>query len=292
MAFTVVAPDLPEEACRLLADPARADVWAIAGGTDLLLDVDDDRCHPSLLVSLRKLPWRFLRWEGRSLTIGSTLPLSELERDPRVERELAGVFSAVRAVGSLPLRHRATLGGNLGRSAPSSDLIPVLLALDARVQLVGTSGRRLVPLAELVLGSRRTALDPGELIESVLVPESNPCAYVWQRVRPANDVSQVGVAAAASEPGSDWRIALGGVPPRAVRITAAEAELKSPSPTEAEVRRAGEAAAESAPFVTDRRATEAYRRRLVGVLVRRAVAETVAARRALPGRPSSGSERP
>ena len=85
------------------------------------------------------------------------------------------------------------------------------------------------------------------------------------------------------------RVALGGVPPRAIRLTAAEAELKSPTPDETEVHRASEAAVEHSPFVTDKRATEAYRRRLVGVLLRRAVAETIAAREHVVHRlPGSG----
>lgn len=271
MGFSLVAPNAPEEACALLGQGADGEVVALAGGTDLLLDLDDGRARPRTVVSLRRMPWRFLRWRGTELTIGSTLPLSEVETDPRVRSRLPGLAEAVGAVGSLALRHRATLGGNVGRAAPASDLLPILLALDARVRIVAAQGTRTVPLDDLLVGSRRTGLARGELIESITVPRTVPCAYLWQRVRPANDISQVGVAVAAPARGGGWRVALGGVPPRPVRLKEAEAALASRDPTDLEVELAARYASEHAPFVTDRRATEAYRRRLVGTLVRQAV---------------------
>jgi CO/xanthine dehydrogenase FAD-binding subunit len=282
MAFTLVAPERPEEACALLADRDHGTAMVLAGGTDLLLDLDEGRFRPQRVVSLRNLPWRYLTWDGPALRIGSTLPLSDLEADPRVRAELPGLHSAVAAVGSLALRHRATLGGNLGRSAPASDLLPILLALDARVNLVGLEGPRTLAVDDFILGSRRTALSPDELIESVTVPAAVRCAYVWQRVRPANDISQVGVAVAGRTDGPGWRVALGGVPPRPTRVRAAEAILRSATPAADEVDAASRAASQNAPFVTDKRATEGYRRHLVGTLVRRAIETAVRTSRTSP----------
>src|SRR5579859_7588576 len=98
MAFTLRHPATPEEAIALVAK-ARADsVSVLAGGTDLLADLDQGRARPTELLSLARLPWRFLTWNGDTLTIGSTLPLRELEADPGVRDRLPGLYEAVRAV--------------------------------------------------------------------------------------------------------------------------------------------------------------------------------------------------
>jgi len=274
--ITYVAPPSVDAAIAELRMGPPGEVAVLAGGTDLMFDIDSGRGAPKKVVSLRRLPWRTVDWNGPVLTVGSTLPLRSLERDPDLPTRHPGLFQAIRAVGSVQLRHRATLGGNLGRAAPASDLIPILLALDAEVDLVGPSGDRRLSIDRFVLGSRRTALGPGELVRSVRFPEPRPSAYLWQRVRPANDVSQVAVAAARSPSDHGWRVAVGGIPPRAVRVPEAEAELRSPTPSDPEVREAAERAMRHLSIVTDRRASEEYRRRVVGTLVDRAVGTVVA----------------
>src|SRR5580658_1969679 len=211
--FDLVTPSTVEEAIASLRVDRGASSAVIAGGTDLLLDIDDGRSSPTRVISLRRLPWRTLDWVNGALTIGSTLPLRTLEDDPEVRTRLPGLWQAVHAVGSVALRHRATIGGNLGRSAPASDLVPILLALDAEVDLVGVGGSRRLSVDRFVRASRRTALEPGELIRSVRIPESRPSSYLWQRVRPANDISQVAVAVSFSPAGRAWTVAVGGVPP-------------------------------------------------------------------------------
>jgi aerobic carbon-monoxide dehydrogenase medium subunit len=260
---------------RLLSRSNAGEMAVLAGGTDLLLELDEGRVAPLQVLSLRKLPWKYLRWEGDSLVVGSTLPLRALELDPHVRSRLPGLWEAIQDVGSPALRHRATMGGNLGRGSPASDLIPILLALDARVRIIGPSGVREHPVDLVLQESRRSTLGPAELIESVILPASAPSTYLWQRVQPVNDISQVGVATAFRPEGPHWRIALGGLQPRARRLTEAEAVLRSARPTHLEMELAAQEAARRAEFVSDKRATESYRRRLVGVLVRRAIQTTM-----------------
>jgi len=277
MTFSLERPETVGEAIRILSDPSYAPAVPLAGGTDLLLDVDEGRTPARTVVSLARLPWKTLRWEGDTLVVGATLPFAKLPAEAGVRTRLPGLVDAVEAVGSLALRHRATLGGNLGRAAPASDVLPILLAVGAVVRLVSASGEREVPIGQFVRGSRETSLARGELIESVAIPAAPRSAYVWQRVRPANDVSQVGVAVAwAGAPGA-WHVALGGVLPTPVRVAEAEAQLPNDPPTAAEVDLAAQAAAAGAAFTTDKRATESYRRRLVSTLVRRGVARAMAA---------------
>jgi CO/xanthine dehydrogenase FAD-binding subunit len=275
VSFQLVHPSTPEEAIRLLSLSAAGDIAVLGGGTDLLSDLDAARITPIQILSLRKLPWKYLRWEDGSLVIGSTLPLRALELDPQVQQRLPGLWEAIRDVGSPALRSRATLGGNLGRCSPASDLIPMLLALDARVRILGPSGVREHPVDMVLQESRRTNLGPAELIESVILPASAPSTYLWQRVQPVNDISQVGVAVAFVAERPHWHIALGGLQPRARRMSEAEAVLRSARPTHFEMELASQEAARRAEFVSDKRATESYRRRLVAVLVRRAIQLTV-----------------
>lgn len=270
--FSFLQPATTDEALAALRHGAPGDTVVLAGGTDVLLDLDDRRIAPQRILSLRHLPWKTLAWSGSSLRIGSTLPLRALESDLELRQRIPGLWQAVRAVGSVALRHRATIGGNLGRSAPASDLIPILLALDGEVELIGSKGERTLSVDAFVRSSRTTALEPGELIRSVVIPEARPSAFLWQRVRPANDISQVGVAVAYSPSLQRWRIAVGGVAPRPALIPEAERLLLGFSPKPAEVRAAAEEAARRAPFATDRRATEEYRRHLVATMLSRAVA--------------------
>jgi CO/xanthine dehydrogenase FAD-binding subunit len=268
--FELLVPETVDAALAALqASPGEPTV-VLAGGTDLLLDLDEGRITAQRVVSLRRLPWRDLAWENGGLRIGSTLPLSALDGDPRLRREIPGLWEAVHAVGGVALRHRATIGGNLARAAPASDLLPILLALDASVEVVGMHGSRSVPLDGFLRASRSTTLGPVELIRSVMIPEARPSEYLWQRVRPANDISQVGVAVARSQIEPHWRIALGGVTPRTMRIVEAEQALPA-IPAEEAIVAAADHAAARAIFSTDKRASEEYRRLLVRTLVARAV---------------------
>jgi aerobic carbon-monoxide dehydrogenase medium subunit len=274
--FDLLSPRTVEEALATIRSYPADEVAVLAGGTDLLLDLDGERSAPRAVVSLRWLPWRTLDWNGPALTIGSTLPLRALETDPDLKRRLPALYEAVRAVGGVALRNRATLGGNLGRAAPASDLIPVLLVLDAEVELVGPGGARTMSADRFVRGSRNTELGRAELIRSVRIPEARPSAYLWQRVRPANDISQLSVAVAYVPRDRSWRVALGGIPPRPVRVPEAEEALVGPRPSVEAVRTAADRAAAHAALVTDRRASDDYRRRVAGVLLARAVRSAIA----------------
>ncbi|HTT26336.1 MAG TPA: FAD binding domain-containing protein [Thermoplasmata archaeon] len=276
MPFTLEVPADVPAALRAIATGPPGRTVVLAGGTDLMIDLDLGRIAPERVVSLRRLPWRSLARRGDRLVIGSLLPLRDLERDPLLPGDQPGLYEAIRAVGSVALRTRATLGGNVVRSAPASDLVPVLLAADAEVHLIGPDGPRRRTLVEFLAEPRRPGLAPGELVEAIALPKVVPSAYVWQRVRPANDISQVGVAVGRPDPSGPWRVALGGIAPVPARVPEAEAFLSDPRPAPARIAEAADAAARAAPFVSDRRATEAYRRLVVRVLTTRALTTALA----------------
>ena len=270
--FQLLTPSTEAEALAALQDGGDGPTGVLAGGTDLLLDLDQGRSVPRRLLSLRRMPWRSAVADAAGLRIGSTMPLRALELDRSVASGFPALHEAIAAVGSPALRRQATLGGNLGRAAPASDLLPVLLVLDAEVEMVGQHGTRALPVDQFLRASRQTALRPGELIRAVRLPERRPSAYLWQRVRPANDISQVAVAVAFAPSQGAWRVALGGIPPRPVLDPGASGELAGPRPDAAAVGRAAVKLSAHPGLVSDRRATEEYRRDLVAALLRRAVA--------------------
>lgn len=272
--FELRRPATVEEAFVALRPSSAGPPRVLAGGTDLLLDLDAGRFPPGPVVSLRRLPWREHRWEGSGLRLGSTEPLRALELDRTVGARFPALGEAIEAVGGPALRRQASVGGNLGRAAPASDLLPVLLVLDAEVDLVREGGSRTVPVDRFLRSSRRPDLSDGELIRSVYLPEPRPSAYLWQRVRPANDISQVAVATAFSPSTGTWKVALGGVPPRSVLVPDAARGLEGVHPSAPAVARAAQIVADHPSLVSDRRATEEFRRGLAGTLLARAVALT------------------
>ena len=273
----LLAPATEAETIAVLRSHAAGTVAVIAGGTDLLGDLERGHARPELLVSLRHLPWRTHAWDADGLTVGATEPLRRLETDPKLVARLPALHQAIAAVGSPALRRQASLGGNLGRAAPASDLLPVLLALDAEVELVGPDGRRTMPVDRFVRTSRTTELGPAELVRSVRVPELRPAScYLWQRVRPANDISQIGVAVAWSARAHAWRVSLGGVPPRATLSAACAGALGAAAePSPAAIEEAAAVLSVAPVLVSDRRATEEHRRRLAAALCARAVARAI-----------------
>lgn len=276
--FELLRPSTEAEALSALRSGDPTKVSVLAGGTDLLMDLDAGRASPERVVSLRRLPWNKLAWEGVALRVGSTVPLRSIELDRTVAERFPALHEAIAAVGGPALRRQATLGGNLGRAAPASDLLPVLLVLDAEVDVVSSDGSRSVPVDRFLRSSRRTDLKVGELVRSALFSEPRPSAYLWQRVRPANDISQVAVAVAYSPGQRAWRVAIGGIPPRAALVADAAAALDGERPSLESVGTAADRLAAHPGLVSDRRATEEYRRALVAVLLRRAV-ELVRGRR-------------
>ena len=284
MAFELHFPSSLPEAWDLLARGPPGSTMPIAGGTDLLLAMEFRRFAPTHVVSLARLPLNGLRWHAQGVRIGSTTPLRDIELDPQVTAKLPALAESLTEVGSVQLRHRATLGGNIARAAPASDLLPALVALGAEAEISSRDGRRTVAVATLLQGSWRTTLAPGELVESVLVPAPRRGTYRWQRVRPSNDISQVGLAVVLHPPSADagpWRLVAGGTLPTVQRLERAERLLGSAAPDDATIARAARLASEEAAFGTDLRAAEAYRRHLLRVMVGRALRD-VARGRARP----------
>jgi carbon-monoxide dehydrogenase medium subunit len=225
---------------------------------------------------------RALEGDGaRGLQIGAAVTARELELDPRVRSRYQSLAEGGALVGSVQVRNLATVGGNLCNAAPSADMAPPLMALDATAVIVGPRGQRRVPLADFFVGVRRTVLAPDELLLKLEVPPPPPRSggtYVRHTPRRELDIAVVGVASqVALSDGvcAEARIALAAVAPTPVRATAAEASLRGQSVTAQSIERAAELAVEAASPISDQRGSAEFRRHLVRVLTRRTLTTAI-----------------
>ncbi len=270
-------PTTVPEALRLVRNPKAK---FVAGATHVLVQSD-----PSIkvLVDVARLKLDYIRRQGGGWVIGAATTLATLAHSQEMRRFADGILArAAAASGPGQVRNRATLGGELAYASPASEVISVLLALDAEVVTAGTKGRRRLPLSGFFRGFRQTALS-GALLTEVFIPPSprGPAAWSFQKL--ALLESDVSVANVAAGVGLDkqgkclWaRIALGGVAPTAVRVSSAEKMLEGKSLDGPLVDRVCRQAWPEIQPVDDVRATAAYRREMSGVLVRRALEECAA----------------
>ena len=159
----------------------------LAGGTDLMVDLNYGRRRPSGVLALRHVDeLRGWRIEGDEVVLGAATTYTEL-LDPALAEKVPALAEAARTVGSPQIRNTGTIGGNLATASPAGDTLPVLFALDATVEVASAAGTRAVPVAELVVGPKRNALEPGELVTAVRVPTAagrrsssrSACATPW-----------------------------------------------------------------------------------------------------------------
>jgi CO/xanthine dehydrogenase FAD-binding subunit len=288
----VLLPRTLDEALAMKAE--RPEAVPIAGGTDLMVELNFDRRRPECLMDISRLPeltaWR--REEGW-LFLGAGVTYA------RIVQELTSfgpLVEASRAVGSPQIRNRATVGGNLGTASPAGDALPVLAAYDADVTVASAAGTRTVPWTGFLVGPKRNAMRPEELILGVRWRISTgPGSFSKVGPRNAMIIAVASLCLIIDEARREVRIALGSVGPTILRARDAEARLSqamaesgtwndpaAPVPAPAvEEFRAGVAAA--AQPIDDVRGTAAYRRHVCGILARRALSWALEDRGSAPG---------
>ncbi|MFJ6676768.1 FAD binding domain-containing protein [Actinosynnema sp. NPDC091369] len=271
-------PDTLAEALALKAQ--RPDAVPIAGGTDVMVELNFDHRRPPALLDLTRIAeLRASDLDDDVVRIGSGVPYSRII-DELGER-LPGLAMASRTVGSPQIRNRGTVGGNLGAASPAGDTHPVLLAADATVEVASTRGTRLIPATGFYLGVKRNALEPDELITAVRVPATRaPQQFAKVGTRNAMVIAVCSFAVALHPERQRVGAAVGSAAPTPRRATAAEeflsAELtsanqwESPKPLLDSVkRRFGDLVAQAASPIDDVRGSAAYRKHALSVLARR-----------------------
>jgi aerobic carbon-monoxide dehydrogenase medium subunit len=251
----------------------------LAGGTDLMVQIERGRVAPRHVVGLHRVPGLAgIEANGR-IALGARVTHRAIERAPALGGALRCLIEGAEVIGGHQVRNVATVGGNLANASPAADLVPCLLALDGMVRLVGPGGERELPVERFLLGPNRTARRPDELLTLVslpALPAHSSSAFLKAGRRRAMEISVVCVAArltldASGERCLEARIALGAVAPTTVRAREAERTLEERPVGGEAFARAAAAAQEACRPIDDVRASAAFRRHLVGVLVRRAL---------------------
>ncbi len=284
-AFELREPTTLDEALALL-DPSDAGVRAIAGGTALMLMMKARLFQPARLVSLHRLNGALrgvrLAQDG-GLSIGAMTSLRELEDSPLVATAAPVLSRALATLANVRVRNVATLGGHLAHGDPHMDLPPILLTLGGRVRAVSPRGERWLDVSELYVGYYQTALAADELIVELAIPAqpAGACsAYAKYTALSADDWPAAGVAVwCRLESGiiREARIAISAATERPLRSAAAESALAGAAAEPAVFARAADAAAESIEPLSDIRGSAAYKREMVRVHLRRALAQALRA---------------
>ena len=248
----------------------------IAGGTDVMVELNFDQRRPDALLDLTGIA-ELSRWEsaGGRVRLGATVPYSRIITE--LGDVLPGLAMAGRTVGSPQIRNRGTVGGNLGAASPAGDTHPVLLTCDAEVEIASARGRRTVPATEFYTGAKRHVCEPDELITAVVLPEAaGPQQFSKIGTRNAMVIAVCSVALVLDPVRRTARAAIGSAAPTPRRATAAEkfldAELDWQRPLDpALATRFGELVASAAAPIDDVRGSADYRRHALAVLARRAL---------------------
>jgi len=286
--FELALPHSIDDCLKILAEHG-SEAKVVAGGTDLLPQLKNALLKPSYVVDLSGIAAlrTLAHANGNGLRVGALVTARAVELDGRVRSIYTSIAEGGALVGSVQVRNLATVVGNLCNAAPSADMAPPLLALDAEAVIAGPGGQRRVPLASFFTGVRRTVLAPNELLVEIAVPAPGPRSggnYLRHTPRRELDIAVVGVASQITLTDgvcAKARIALASVAPTPVRAMAAEQALVGQPITPELIERAAELALESARPISDQRGSADYRRHLVRVLTRRTL--TTALERARNG---------
>lgn len=243
----------------------------MAGGTDLLVQIKEGKRQPQCIIDLKGVhQLDGVTLSGNDFLIGALTSIRTLETSPSMLKKLPLLVQAASQLGSVQVRHRATIGGNLCNASPSADMAPPLLALDAQAVIRGNGGTRVVELADFFLEPGATVLGEGELLTHLKVPLTHNrqgSVYYKLSARKAMDLAFVGVAVLL-ELGKDEqiikaRIALGAVAPTPIRVLTAEGLLEGKSLSLEKARESAVQAAQSCKPISDHRASAEYRREMV-----------------------------
>jgi carbon-monoxide dehydrogenase medium subunit len=280
--FAYSAPQSVEEAVAVLAEARRSGRRAqpLAGGTDMLVQMRTVDRGERLIVDLKRIPEATRLDIGRTtVTIGAAVPAAVLTRHAELEKLFPGLVEAVDLIGSTQIQGRATLGGNLCNSSPAGDTIPALFANAAQCVIRGPGGERRVAVEQFVTGVGDNVLADDEILVALEFARPGPRtsdAYLRFIPRTEMDIAVAGAGVSltldAGGTCTAARVAIGAVAPTALLVPAAAAALVGSRVDAAAIARAGDACSAAARPISDKRGTADFRRKVVGVLCRRATA--------------------
>lgn len=256
----------------------------IAGGTDILVDLKHGNVVCSRLVGLSSLDeLKGIKMEtmggSEILCIGAMTTLNQVAYSPLINAQFPGLAEAALSMSSNQIRNAATIGGNIMSAVPSADLPPVLVAAEARVEVAGAEGKRVVPLDDFFLGPRNTIVGPGEILVSIQTPSirsNTGISYCKLKLRGANALAVAATAAKITLVEgkiTNSRIVLGAVAPIPLYVPKISDFLEGKTPGEEVFEEAATMAASESRPISDIRASLEYRKELVEVLTFRSLVQ-------------------
>jgi CO/xanthine dehydrogenase FAD-binding subunit len=271
--FSYARPSTLAAAVEILAAKGPAAV-ALAGGTDLIIGLRDGSVGPDVVVDLKGIDEleAGIRIDADRLVIGARAVMEDVARDPAVRRDYIALAEAAAVVGSVQIRNRATVAGNICNASPAADTAPSLLVYGAEVVVFGPGGERRIPLDEFLIGPGMTALAPGELVTRIELPlptERRGAVHVRRTRRRGHDLASVTLACAVLE-GGTVRLAYGSVGPRPVLVGDGSGVLGDPaSSADARLQALEPLLAAASPSPRSMRASPDYRLAMLRVLALR-----------------------
>jgi carbon-monoxide dehydrogenase medium subunit len=271
------APTTLAAAVSLLAE-ASGRARVLAGGTDLLIQMRGGRVEPELVVDVKKIPEMIsIADESGAWRVGAAVPCMQLVEDKAFGKAWPGVVDGANLIGSIQVRGRATVGGNLCNASPAADTVPAMIAAGAKALVVGPKGKREVPIEEIATGPGKTSLANGEVVVSFQLPKRPPRsgdAYLRFIPRTEMDIAVVGAGVNltldASGVCTQARVSIGAVAERALLVADAASALIGSKVDADALEKMGAAVSAACRPIDDKRGTKEYRIKVAAVMAKRA----------------------
>jgi len=286
--FEYLSPKTPSEAFDMVTRlGSKAKI--LAGGTDLVVLMKDKLVSPEYLIDIKNIEeFKGIKYEpGKGMEIGATTRIVDIEFSEIVKEKYPALAHAAGELGSTQVRHMATIGGNNCNASPSAETTTPLVAYGAKVVLSSKAGDREMPLEDFIIGVRRLDLKEGEILTKFILPEPSPrsvARYAYAGARDAMEIDCVNMTVNIEleddkQTVKNVKLVMGSVFPRPLVSQKVPALLVGQKFSDELVEKAAEAAQTEAEPISDVRASEWYRREIIGVLARRLLKEAFAAAR-------------
>lgn len=265
-----------EEGCLCLAEAAGKGA-VLAGGTDLLVEIRNGLKSPDILIDCKGLDaLNAFHVSQSGSSIGASVPLNRLIAHRDFRTIYPALADAMISIGTYQLRNRATLVGNICNASPAADSAPILLVLDAVVDIIGIDGARAISIRDFFTGVKKTMLKPDEIVTGIRLPERSDLRTAFkkqQRIR-GHDLAIVNVAGAYSPAEKTLRLAIGSCAPTPVLLDPIEVDSKDINAFTGHVI---EIVRSSVSPISDVRASACYRSTVLPILVKRILHELLSA---------------
>jgi carbon-monoxide dehydrogenase medium subunit len=270
-------PTSVEAVVDLIAN-ASGGAFVMAGGSDLLVRMKGGFIEPDLIIDIKAVAnFGDIQETAEGYRIGATVPCAVLGESNALRSAWPGVVEAANLIGSKQVQGRCTIVGNLCNASPAADSVPALIAANAKAAIVGPTGRRVIAVAEVPRGPGKNSLARGEIVEAILLDKRPPRsgdAYLRFIPRTEMDIAVVsaGISLTLDSKGtiSAARVALGAVAPTALLVPEAAQTIVGTRLDGKALETLAEACSAACRPIDDKRGTIAFRKRVAGVLARRA----------------------